>query len=537
NNQTLYQLRITKPTFNYGYQPQGFKIVSSNSGDEGIFSVHGKYISSDEITNFLKDPLHAPQATLPTVYQWGLNLTGSRGIADIQIYGGSPLSVLFDLNNGRVVRNNGVIPLWKKLSATRGADNLTLEQLKGQQYEGLIWSRQKDGSINLWFNWSMNRLHDDWVNAIKQRYGSLENYFKQSLYTTLPGIDPERFAQDNAQAYHQFLKNNPLDWYQEIHIISYDPTVSNNIQINSSQTDGSQTSHINYGKSKPTTNTTPSKYQIQGHSFIKVHFIDGTSAAKDKEHAEVLLPEGPVREDGEKRTAWQGEQRAVSLSKLNGYDIVGDNQDINSWARRWGISPSKVLRSTSTTVTFPAQEGVTDDYYIFVRPVAHTINLKFVDDDNNGKVVTTDSPVTVTGTTGSAVPIVIPALAKHGYQLNGQPTLVIAYDNDGRPTYEADQEGNAVVHLCHQKESRRIDKQITRTVNLRMPDSSSRSVVQTAFPNRIVTHDLVTNVTTTQDQNGVWASVTIPVIAGYTSTINDEANDETTIAGQSDITV
>lgn len=138
--------------------------------------------------------------------------------------------------------------------------NHILSDLKVQQqklqYEGLLWSRQNDGSINLWFNWSKTQLHDDWVEAIRQKYGSLENYFKKSLYTTLPDVNSDQFAKDNAEAYQKFVGDNPLVWYQEVHVVSYDPTTSNKITVKDHN-----------GKPIPTKKpieSNPSKHYIQG---------------------------------------------------------------------------------------------------------------------------------------------------------------------------------------------------------------------------------------------------------------------------------
>ncbi len=557
NGEELYRVNVTKPQFDQESVPADFSIVKLPSGEEGAFAVHGEYISSKDFNNFINHPRTTNPANLPDDYQWGVNLKGTQGITNIKVSGGARLDVLFDLRNPeQAIHNKGAIPLWEQITSTHTVDNLSLSGLKAQQqklqYEGLLWSRQSDGSINLWFSWSKTRLHDDWVEAIRQKYGSLENYFKKSLYTTLPDVNSDQFAKDNVEAYQKFVGDNPLVWYQEVHVVSYDPTAGNTITVKAN----------NNGKPVPakTINTNPGKHYIQGHSFVKIHFLNANSNAKKWQDAEILLPQGPVVNDGTTKTAWQGETSLINFSTLSGYQIVDNDQ----LAQKWGIS-QRVLKTNSATVTFPADEGKVADYYVLVKPTVKSIDLHlaYVDDDDNEKPIT-DPAVDekISGTVGSTVAVTLPkALENMGYLLN-QAAITIAYNGDGTPTFKTDTKGNALVHVRHkitsvshnnpkQKGDKTLsgkvivgvqdgdlNRTITRTINVKNLDGTTSTTVQTAALYRDASYDEVTGKVTYGNwsiDSTSWSAVNVPTKTGYNTVINLEGRDTplTVIAGQS----
>lgn len=274
DGENLYQLTIKRPILTSkpktsdfttykdleDYLSQNPFIYPHPSSDEAVFSVRGDYISPEKINEFLNDPLKAQANISDENYQWHLTIkedSKTNNIANIQVSGGAPLGLMFDLqNNGKKtgvvsLKNTGAVPLWENIQSIRTFDNLDFSDLQSLNYEGLVWSHQKDNSIKLWFNWPKKKLHDEWVKAIESKYHgsdsdykegdfpkgpeakdyceSLANYFKKAMYTTTLGVDADEFAKNNANAYYHFLGTNPLMWYQEIHIISQNPLDMNRI--------------------------------------------------------------------------------------------------------------------------------------------------------------------------------------------------------------------------------------------------------------------------------------------------------------------
>ncbi|MEE6639107.1 hypothetical protein PS376_06080 [Limosilactobacillus pontis] len=502
---TLYTLTITAPKFTLETSSGNFSAAKLNSGDEGLFSVSSNYVSDSAQKAFLRNPLTATKATLPGTYQWGGVLNG-KSIADIQVYGGAKAEALFDLDNKgnvhKVVRNNSKIPLWEKIRSVRVADNLDLSALKKQNADGLIWSRQNNGSINLWFKWPTARLHTEWVNAIDQQYGSLYNYFKSVLYTAQPGIDPDKFSRDNVEAYQHFLGDNPLKWLQEIHVVSYDHTAKNQISV--ALYDG----NLQRIKVPWTITTNPGKHVVQGHSSAKVHFIDVNSQAKNIANAEVQLPQGQLI-----KSNWCGESGQINIdpATLHGYTLV----DANAVNNRFKIPADRILKSTSTVVTFPGKEGATDDYYVFVEENNTRLPLEYVDDDKGGEKVPSNETEFIEGKTGSAVAITVPKdLQAQKYELNQQPVIVLSDDQNGQPKYEVSNDNGkvfAIVHLRHQKTTKATEKTTT---------------IQSATVTTTTNHDYVTKQTIPGVKTNVkeWAEYEPTEFAGYSATMENDAH-------------
>ena len=184
-----------------------------------------------------------------------------------------------------------------------------------------------------------------------------------------------------------------------------------------------------------------------------------------------------------------------------------------------------------------------DDYIIFVKPHTNTINLTFVDDDNKDKdgkpQPIKDAPVeSVKKPTGSTVAFLPPSLEERGYLLSKGFTINYNSDN-GKPTFETDQNGNAIIHLHHKKITSSKPKTITRTINITEPGQETKTTVQAAQIYRDVTVDKVTNGVTYGDWStdaNDWAEVDVPSYIGYTPS-QTKVDAVTVKDGQKNVTV
>ena len=184
-----------------------------------------------------------------------------------------------------------------------------------------------------------------------------------------------------------------------------------------------------------------------------------------------------------------------------------------------------------------------DDYIIFVKPHTNTINLTFVDDDNKDKdgkpQPIKDAPVeSVKKPTGSTVAFLPPSLEERGYLLSKGFTINYNSDN-GKPTFETDQNGNAIIHLHHKKITSSKPKTITRTINITEPGQETKTTVQAAQIYRDVTVYKVTNGVTYGDWStdaNDWAEVDVPSYIGYTHS-QTKVDAVTVKDGQKNVTV
>ena len=173
------------------------------------------------------------------------------------------------------------------------------------------------------------------------------------------------------------------------------------------------------------------------------------------------------------------------------------------------------------------------------------VQLKFYNlpDDNKDKdgkpQPIKDAPVeSVKKPTGSTVAFLPPSLEERGYLLSKGFTINYNSDN-GKPTFETDQNGNAIIHLHHKKITSSKPKTITRTINITEPGQETKTTVQAAQIYRDVTVDKVTNGVTYGDWStdaNDWAEVDVPSYIGYTPS-QTKVDAVTVKDGQKNVTV
>ena len=131
-----------------------------------------------------------------------------------------------------------------------------------------------------------------------------------------------------------------------------------------------------------------------------------------------------------------------------------------------------------------------------------------------------------------------PSLEERGYLLSKGFTINYNSDN-GKPTFETDQNGNAIIHLHHKKITSSKPKTITRTINITEPGQETKTTVQAAQIYRDVTVDKVTNGVTYGDWStdaNDWAEVDVPSYIGYTPS-QTKVDAVTVKDGQKNVTV
>ncbi|MBM6753441.1 hypothetical protein H5993_01490 [Lactobacillus alvi] len=178
--------------------------------------------------------------------------------------------------------------------------------------------------------------------------------------------------------------------------------------------------------------------------------------------------------------------------------------------------------ATVAEVTRPEQQNtiVTVTY----TPDKQTIQVQYVDDDDNGKIVTTTD---LNGVTNQTVTPEYNIPANYEYVSGKEASY----------TFKASGNQPIVVHLKHQHKTGTETKTITRTVNITDPKTGKTTTTsQQVNLTRSTDTDLVTNKTTNGEWNtGTWDEVSVPKVPGYTpsqasvdeATVKDSDTDQT----------
>ena len=141
-------------------------------------------------------------------------------------------------------------------------------------------------------------------------------------------------------------------------------------------------------------------------------------------------------------------------------------------------------------------------------PSAQKVLINYVDDDDNQKVIKTD---TLTGKTGETQKINV--VAPNNY------VLVDPAANPSEYTFLASDNQLITIHLKHQHNITQEQKTVTRTIKVTQPDGMVAKQVQTVTLTRTATVDEVTSAVIKYGawSTGQWDTYQIPSLKGYTA--------------------
>ena len=222
----------------------------------------------------------------------------------------------------------------------------------------------------------------------------------------------------------------------------------------------------------------------------------------------------------------QGKDHYVPLTNpTHAYDIlqyhVLNSSDFTPSTTDLAQIPGYELSKTSPTIISgkavigqPVSAQDDDSVLQFeLVPSAQKVLINYVDDDDNQKVIKTD---TLTGKTGETQQINV--VTPDNYVLVNPAT------NPSEYTFLASDNKPITIHLKHQRNTTQEEKTVTRKVTITTPDNKSTVTNQTVTFTRNATVDEVTgNVTYGPwSENGKheFATVDVPTVPGYTANSN-----------------
>ena len=418
-------------------------------------------------------------------------------------------------------------------------NNIDIAELIDANYQGIAYSKQNDGSINLVIRAKAGdfKVSDFGINPdgrFKQG-GIAYNWLhynavvamdpnpEQAIRNTIAAIEKEGSILPNTNQLIGIDKDNPS--------VVGETTTSFYNEQNKDQ------NHPAYVQQ---TADAVKKFAMEGQTTINIHYINGLAGA------EIKSVESHVGWPDNNKQGHMADHLSINEKSVYGYHYrtTNDNKylndqgtdDQNSGSHTGIISENGyqiLVNGQSTKLTYP-QNGV-QDYDLILDPDPQKIIVNYVDEDENNKLIQTD---TLNGYSDM----------KANYNVNGH--IPSHYEVDKNITdinilnslvfNENDQKAQTytiVLKHIHHKNSE--TKTVNRTVNIISPDETKTQTNNQITFTRTADVDDVTGQTQysgwTNGDNGTFNEVTIPAIAGYTPQSDITEDLEKNAKGQYEI--
>ncbi|MQB74046.1 peptidase, partial [Lactobacillus reuteri] len=217
--------------------------------------------------------------------------------------------------------------------------------------------------------------------------------------------------------------------------------------------------------------------------------------------------------DGQTKTIVQTAKltRTADVDEVTGEVTYGD-WTTGEWAAYDAPSVAGYIPSQAKvdqeTVTAASKDTTTTITYL---PTQHQISVEYVDDDDHGKIVTTDH---VSGKTDQTITVTPSAPANYDLVDSSNRTYTVT-SADGQTVQ---------IHVKHHQVITTENKTVMRTINVHTPHDGVKTVKQAATLNRDVTTDQVTGDKTYGDwSTTAWDHYDVPAVAGYVPSITQVA--------------
>lgn len=245
------------------------------------------------------------------------------------------------------------------------ANDLTLDQLKAFNYQGLAVSSQSDGTLLWYFNLPVKMFQFDFSkldDRTIQQIANSELYFNRFAKSDQDAIDMVKQMAN-------YWANGPLKGtpqrlrFNGSGVMVSDPSSHPNVYLDLLD--------VNTGKVVQTSEEVGqyTDTSVKGQSTVKLHVVsstNGTDLATVKSF-----------------TDWpnQGKHAQLDVPTIAGYQLAENPQSVLTKFHLNG----KVI-TVNSAVDYPAENTIAD-YYIVMAPKDENMTVNIVDDDENGKVL------------------------------------------------------------------------------------------------------------------------------------------------------
>ena len=245
------------------------------------------------------------------------------------------------------------------------ANDLTLDQLKAFNYQGLAVSLQSDGSLLWYFNLPVKMFQFDFSkldDRTIQQIANSELYFNRFAKSDQDAIDMVKQMAN-------YWANGPLKGtpqrlrFNGSGVMVSDPSSHPNVYLDLLD--------VNTGTVVQTSEEVGqyTDTSVKGQSTVKLHVISSTN--------------GTDLVTVKSFTDWpnQGKHVQLDIPTIAGYQLADNPQSILTKFHLNG----KVITANSA-VDYPAENTIAN-YYIVMTPKDESMTVNIVDDDENGKVL------------------------------------------------------------------------------------------------------------------------------------------------------
>lgn len=262
------------------------------------------------------------------------------------------------------------------------APDLTLDQMKSEDFIGISVSQQKDGSMLMYFNFPIQALRlnsslitdADALQLVNR--GDYINYKSKTKNEALAMARSQLKFWENG-----LLKGTPAHVFVSLNdmIVVSDPTAHPKVYADL----------IDPTSGKVVLQSVEtgvySSSSVKGQSQVKLFVIDQSS--------------GCVLRQVHTFTDWpnQGKKANLTLSNITGYHLISNLDDANSVLKQFNYIGAPL--NSSVSVDYPAADTINNYYYV-MAPNDEIATINFVDQDQNNQVL---SSLMLTGKFNQAI--------------------------------------------------------------------------------------------------------------------------------------
>lgn len=406
-------------------------------GDKNEFAT---FSNTEEFNQWVKSGFDVSTLHLRPVLKNAMRLSGNQTFY-LESYSWSGIVRVWDFDeNGNQTTEAHELPMscFGQIQTKAVADGLSLKDLEALNFNGIVVSRQADGSFLIYTQIDTKKLLDSF------NYNNIRSYLSDSSYIISTYSKDSNKALDNTI---NAIQHGLFQFDNAVYVQPVDTTEPLNLTI--------QMVDLDTGKmSDPMTSvSTPDKLMSQGQSAVKMHIISAVNGIEmQKVQSFVDWPN-------------QGKHVQLSIPTITGYHL--ETNAPQSVLTRFGLKGTAL--TTSSAVDYPAEDTISD-YYFVMTPNDETATVNIIDADEGNKVLSTG---TITGKFGQVVSLSSDLQSKLDALMATGHYVESANDLDGEVTYGDGASKVYTIKLKHKLDSVQRHYRVIED----LPDGSQKVIV------------------------------------------------------------
>ena len=419
----------------------GHSVMAFNSTlDRGDKNEFATFSNTEEFNQWVKSGFDVSTLHLRPVLKNAMRLSGNQTFY-LESYSWSGIVRVWAFDeNGNQTTEAYELPIscFGQIQTKAVADGLSLKDLEALNFNGIVVSRQADGSFLIYTQIDTKKLLDSF------NYNNIRSYLSDSSYIISTYSKDSNKALDNTI---NAIQHGLFQFDNAVYVQPADTTEPLNLTI--------QMVDLDTGKmSDPMTSvSTPDKLMSQGQSAVKMHIISAVNGTEmQKVQSFIDWPN-------------QGKHAQLSVPKITGYHL--ETNAPQSVLTKFGLKGTAL--TTNSAVDYPAEDTISD-YYFVMTPNDETATVNIIDADEDNKVLLTG---TIAGKFGQVVSLSSDLQSKLGTLMAAGHYVESANDLDGEVTYGDGASKVYAIRLKHKLDSVQRHYRVIED----LPDGSQKVII------------------------------------------------------------